>query len=718
MPKGPTNNQKYKIHNNYFNGGISVDFKLAIPNSFFYSQSLDFRSRPSEMSVLPAPSQVATTTDLIQAMDQDLSGVRWGIGSKGNLYRIDTSDDFSVAATLPENGSAGLLYYQITDQLYIPGQTAVSMYGQTTSSNPGQPKFQPNAFAQSASNYAGCVNLYNTQDGQYDGIVRNNIQSLTSGITSTNSSQVTSTLTGSYTLLTAFTESPQDRCFFSPDIEPFYSIQVYILSKGTGNWTLTLHDSSNNTLGSATVTNANLISGAYNEFVFGKQVRGVVGAGGTGGASITYHFHLTSTVADGTVQVGATTGGVNGTGDGIGSTGDLQSVNFLLFAYRLLQPNNGWHPTALFPVATGIGNGVALCIGNGQYLSTYNFTNDSGPTNQQWVRHQLDFKSGYEVTSMTTNNQYLVIGVERRSTNANRNYQDGALYFWDGTTNAFNFAIDIPMGAPYSLQTFNNVTYFIVAGSLFAWSGGQTVIKVRRLWYQNTDYLGVTDSTINAPNMMTTRYNLLMIGGPSQTTNVNTNFGVMSWGSVEVLYPNSLGLSYTLSNGLLNYSSTNSLQMGCVYNFVDSMYSSWSYTVPGGGTHYGVDLLNNSSPAATSGQWQSLIYDGGSSYKTKEALRMQITYLPLPSGCTITPMYSVDRKPWVLGTSYTTGTRKANLEISDIRFKEIQYGFQFTCPPGTTTPPTIIGVTMEIGTLSEEVDMSGDVVLGSTAGYA
>src|ERR1019366_7836816 len=131
-----------------------------------------------------------------------------------------------------------------------------------------------------------------------------------------------------------------------------------------------------------------------------------------------YHWHATSTVNDGTV--------------GTLTAGDLSTADFLLMAKRLVRTKNGWHPTAFFS-----GGGVPLlCIGNGQYLSTYNFGNDSNPLNSQWQRHNLTFKQGYEVCGLTTLNQYLVIAVERRSSNSNRNAQDGALYLWDGTTNA------------------------------------------------------------------------------------------------------------------------------------------------------------------------------------------------------------------------------------------------------------------------------------------
>lgn len=672
MPKSPSysDTPSEKIHLNYFQGGSSIDYKLAIPNAFYSSQALDFRTVPSQMTVLPGMTSVGkTVTGLIEAMEQDLNGVRWGIDHGGTLWKIDTSDNFSAETALSENGSAGILYNQVTDQLYIPGQTKVSMYGQVTTGNTGQPQARPDIFAQSASNAPGCTNLFNTTDGFFDGIAR-------------------SAADKTYTVPTTVTDAPGEKCFFAPDIEPGYSIKVFVVSKGTGDWTLHLQDSLNNELATVTITNANLKNGDFNEFVFGKQIRVLVNASQTGN-SPTYHFHLTSTVADGTVQTV--------------TDGDLSSANFQWLAYRLLQPQNGWHPTALF---TGTGKPL-LCIGNGQYLSTYDFSNDKEPTNQQWVRHQLSFKHGYEVCGLTTNNQYLVVALERRSSNGNRNFQDGQLVFWSGSNqSAPDFVIDIPMGAPYSLQTFNNVTYFICAGSLFAWSGGQTVIKVRKLAYQNTDYLNAVDNTVVGPNMMTIRYNLLLMGYPTSTTNVNINYGVYSWGSVEVMYPNSLGFSYALSNGYLNNTgSISNLKIGCVYNFVDSMYVSWQYTDSNNVVHYGVDLLNNFSTPAPTFNFRTLIYDGGVTYKTKNALRMQITFLPLPAGYTLQARYRLNRGTDILSPTASSGATKIVFESDNARFTELDWGFTGTSS-GATLPATVTGVTMEISPLPEEVDLT------------
>lgn len=686
MAQGPKNVAKDKIHLNSFLGGQSVDFKYGIANSFYSSQALDFRQKASQMSVLPGASKLANTSDLITAMVQDPTGVRYGVGDAGYLYKISTAGTLSNFGKLTSNGGAGIAYNQQSDQIYISGQQTVSMYGQVQ----GTPQLRLDNFGPSASVANGTINLFDSSTNAYD-IPRNNAASVAGGITLSNySTQVTNTLTGTYVLPSAISESIGQFCPFIPDIEPFYSIPVYITTIGSGDLTLTLHDSLNNNLGTVTITHSNIVLG-WNNFVFSFQVRAIPNAFATGNAA-GYHFHLTSSSSTDTAAVATV------------NTNDLTGCNFLLFAYRLVQTNNGWHPMAIF--------GQYLCIGNGPYLSTYNFGNDNNPNNGQWIRHQLSLDYGYEVCGLSVNNQYLVIAAEKRSSSATKSYQDGYLYFWDGQTTNFNFKIEIPMGAPYSLYTMNNITYFVCAGSLFAWGGGQQVIKVRYIGYQNTDYLGVTDNTIVNPNMMDIRYNLLMIGYPSSTTNVNLNYGVYSWGAVELTYPNSFGYSYVLSNGQQNYSASNNLQIGMIKNFVDTMYMSWKYIDSGAVTRYGIDIINNSSTPASSFSWQSLIYDGGVRYKLKKALRYKINFLPLPANTTLTANYTINRGTQVSadsnGNSFSasTGDTSIVVELNNARFYELQWGFSGTCT-NASSAPTITGITMEIDPLEDEVSIRG-----------
>jgi hypothetical protein len=689
MPQTKDTNNLIPVHQNSFQGGATVSKKLGIANSYYYSQSLDNRSEPSQLSVLPGPATISNSLgDLITAMDQDLNGVRWGVGANGGVFSINTSDVISKRAQLPENGSAGILYNHVTDQLYIPGQTAVSMYGRLTVSDPADPVFRPNQFAQSASQANGTVNLYNPASGFFDGTVgvRNNAASI-GGIGITKDTQVTTYATKTYSLPLVLSENYPNYCFFAPDIEPFYSIDVYIVAPGTGNWTLTLHDSLNNILAAVMVTHANLKANSYNQFKFASPIRALINAAATGN-SATYHFHLTSTVADGTA------GTINAS--------DLTSCDFLLYAYRLVPTRNGWHPMTTF---TGTGY-ASLYIGNGPYLSAYNFGNDNNPSNTMWQRSYMTFDYGEEVCSITVNGTYLLIGTEIRSKDSSRNYQSGAIYVWDGSTQGPSQRVPVPMGSPYSMYTFNGVTYFTCAGSLFAYTpGAASIIKVRKLAYQNTDYLGAVDSTIVNPNMAAVRYNVLMMGFPSSTTNFNLNYGVWSWGTVELTFPNSYGLSYTLANGIMNNDTNGvtNLQIGCIYNFVDSMYISWSYT-KGAQTYYGVDLLDNFSTSSPTFAFQTLIYDGGVSYKVKFAARCRLTFLALPSGCTLELGYSLDRGSWQYPVSASTADVGMTLDVNQ-RFHEIQFGFQGTTT-GVTTPPIITGITWDVDALEDESQMT------------
>lgn len=705
MASGAKNTNKFLINLGTFAGGMSVDFKNGVASSFYNSVALDFRKKSSQMSVLPGMSTVITNLlDLPVAMLQDPTGTRWAIGDQGNLYRINTSNVATKVAQLTSASGHGLVYNQLSDMLYISGQQTISLYGPITSTLTS-PVFYPDLFGKSASVVSGVVNLYNPTTNNYDGIGRNNAQSVGLNVGITNVSQVGNNTAvgatyGTYVPKTSISEATGDFTVFAPDVEPFYSIAVFIGAKGTGDYTLTVHDGFNNKVGTVTITNANITANAFNEFVFpAPGIRSFTGAVQSG-LSASYHFHVTSTVGD---------GAISSILDASTSTTTAVGINFLLFVYRMVKTNNTWHPMVLFTGSTTL-----LCVGNGQYLSTYNLSNDQNPSNGVYQRERFPLDAGYEVCGLSVNNQYLVIAAEKRSTSTTNSYQDGFLYFWDGTNATYNFKIQIPMGAPYSLQTFNNLSYFVCNGSLYTWGGGQQVIKIRPISYQNTDYLNTVDTTYINPNMMDSRSNLLMIGYPSKTTNIQNNYGIYSWGSVELVYPNSFGLSYQLANGLTNFSSANLLQIGMIKNFVDTLYMSWKYTDASSVVHYGLDMTNNLSTPASTFSWDSLIYDGGARYKEKQGMRLKINCLPLPTGTTLTAYYAVDRGTKIqadtTGVSYSIGAGATELlvELSNARFHELQWGFSGTTTSATTTPPTITGVVMEVDPLADEINVRLD----------
>lgn len=695
MAKGVSDSRKLTINMGTFVGGESIDFKNGVSSAFFKQEALDFRSKASQMSVLPGAAALSGASsvlvDLPVEMVQDPSGVRWLLGDAGNIYKLDTSNTFTKVATCTDGSGFGMVYNQLSDMLYITGKQTVSMYGPLTTG--GSPTLSDQQFAKSASNANGVVNLYQTTTTNYDGSARNNIQSIatTQGVTST--SQVTTNTAATYAPPTTISETATAKCPFAPDLEPFYSIAIYINTVGTGNLTLTLHDGFNRSLAAITINHASLTTG-YNEFVFSSPgIRSFTGAIQSG-LSAAYHWHATSSVSSDTMRIQTLT------------ASDLSTADMILFNYRLVKTNNGMHPATIFT-----GNTFLFCVGNGQYLSTYNFSNDSNPSNNVWQRERFPIDAGFEICGLSQNNQYLVIAAEKRSSSSTRFFQEGALYFWDGQNATYIFKISLPMGAPYSIYTFNNVTYFMCAGALYAWGGGQQVIKVRPIAYQNTDYLGTTDNTTVYPNMMAPRYNILLMGYPSTTTNTAIKCGIYSFGSVELVYPNSFGYSYRLSSGITNWSSGNALRIGMIKNFVDTLYIA-SVSTTGGVTTYQLDFINASSNPAGTFSWDSLIYDGGARYKQKEAMRLKISFLPWPANSTLTAYYQLERGTKITAdpksnTAFSPNTGDTSMVIEiDKRFYEAQWGFSGACTGSNV--PVITGIAMEIDPLASEADLRLD----------
>ena len=115
--------------------------------------------------------------------------------------------------------------------------------------------------------------------------------------------------TDTYTVPLTLSEVATAKCSFIPEkIAINQDIDVYVVNKGTGDWTMTIHNeynqpvqlpdhtnySSKTNSYIATKSNASITNNAWNTFTCYWD---------NPDCDHTYHFHLTSTVADGTVRV-------------------------------------------------------------------------------------------------------------------------------------------------------------------------------------------------------------------------------------------------------------------------------------------------------------------------------------------------------------------------------------------------------------------------------
>lgn len=616
-----------------FYGGIATDEKLGVKYSHAYSRALDFRKKPSQMSVLPGARKISANNakDLIQNIVQVPDGTRYAVGDQGYVYRINTSNVVTVIGKL-DSGAHGMEFRADTDSVYITSAQTVSRI-KTVSTAP------------------------NLEINKYSVSVSADKKASRSGGAKT------------YTIPTAVDESSVNKCEFQPDIEPLYSARVKVVAKGTGDWTLTLHDAENTTLGTATVTAASLINGEFAEFVVATPVRMLVKPNAR-----TYHSHLTSTVADGTVACA--------------TENDLNTADFQISATRLVDSRNGIHPIVNFQQYT--------CFGNERYLSAWEPLSDD-PTNPEWQRHRLTFPPGYEVCGMATTDEFLVIACEKRSTDSSKSFQNGKLFMWDGQSTTYNFFIDIPEGSPQSIYTYQNLVYMIINGTLCVWTGGKSLTKVRTFTNSDTEFSDTADDTLVYPNMLAVRRNILLIGYPSSTSNQSIEHGVFSWGAIDKNYPQVFGYNYTISTGTRTYNGSSALRIGCVKSFGSELYISWRDDSQA--FNYGVDIVDNNSDPASSATWESLIFDGGAAFKRKNAYRYKVTTKTLPSGVIIKPKYKINRaSSWTYGANFTSGT-SSTTNLGNGAFYELQYGFDVEC--SGSTPPEILSVAIELDALAD-----------------
>src|SRR6266516_475805 len=402
-----------------FTGGLADDSKVGIKNSSAYLQGLDVRSSPSQMSVLPGMTRedngVFKDLALNEVMAAD--GTIYAYGNAGYLYRRTTAAVWSEIGKTA-NGCAGLDYRYDTDAIYSASNKYVSIYTPVTGT--GTPTLVLGKYGTSFSTYNNTINTgFNVAAHQVGSILTT-------------------------TLATTLTEIQTGLRYFQTDIEPLAKISVFVVAKGTGDWTLTLHDGLNTILATATITNANLTNGVFNDFVFSAAPNGQVRVYPAPNAR-TYHIHVTSTVADGQVSSSA--------------SNDLSTCDLQVWADRLVQTNSGLHPIDRFLQFE--------IIGNGNYISSWEPISDP-PTNDEWRRHRLVVPSEYECVGLSHTNEYSIAALGKTTTNNSFIPQDGLLTFWDGLSDTYNYDVPIPEGTPQGLHVYMNVAYYYAGGRWWA----------------------------------------------------------------------------------------------------------------------------------------------------------------------------------------------------------------------------------------------------------
>ena len=462
-----------------------------------------------------------------------------------------------------------------------------------------------------------------------------------------------------YTVPLAITESTTTIKTFTPQKDPQKSVQVLIAATGTGDWTLTVHDQYNNVVASKTLLNANLAVG-YTEFIFATPWRPQLNQN--------YHFHLTSTVADGTVT---TT-----------NAGELSTVSFKTF-YQFLLTDTDFHPVANFL--------QFLVIGNGRYVATIEAT--------LYEPHQLTLPAEWKVRCFGFWNEYLAIGCWKGDSVSQ--FDNGRIYFWDGVSTTYNFYIDVPEGAINAMEGSRGKLFFIAGyrSKLLVYEGGAQARKLKNL--VNTENATVMDVFPGAIKMWRA---LLRIGAAGNINDTTENQGVYTFGATNERYTDSLSFDYVISTG--NYQGN--VRVGLVFVVNGKLLIGWQ-----DGVACGVDYVDISNPCYPDGTIEMLVEDDGAMYHEKEAVTATAQFKPLVAGQSCQLKYKLDRtnklgvNDWIVVPAVTTAGESLAREViitNGSRYREYEVGLNLATT--LTTGPTLRAISVEKDELDTEKRVS------------
>lgn len=662
-----------------FYGGMGTDGKIGIKNSFGDSECMDARKSPSALTVLPGARRMADDDldGLIVAMEQAPDGMRYGIDTNGVLYKIDLSDDITKFATMPdwEDGSIGdLVYWESKDQIYVTGGGNIYLVTGVTDGGTVQAK----KITGQHSTYPTMAQiLVKDRDGKWTGGGTERW-----GFKNGSSGKWGIPKPGDiwYKGGSAY-ENENNRCRFLPDQSPLIAIDVKISrNAGSGNLTIEIHDETDKVVASSTMPASSIGADGKIRFNFPKTKLQDYRNYGT-----EYHLHLYSDTAGFEAETYE---------DHI-----LQGLHFWYYAALLFDTYKKSYPIINW-------GGTKILIGNGKYLVEWQPSGLDKITGDEIGRHRILVENGMEITSLTSNDEYVVMGCERVGKSNARTFQQGTLAFWDGFASSWNFKIDTPMGEPKSLYTYQNITYMIIDGAIYCYTGSKALTKIRTIQDSQSEFTNTTDATDVFSHCMTIRRGILLLAYPSTTSLLSMRHGIYSYGSVDKDYPNSFYYSYSVPDESNYNTEDREITLGGVWNYGDTMYFSYRvYDKRTGTTTSNMAIVDNTSLPARNFQYSSLKYDGGMPWKSKEALRMVVSFDPLPEGCTIQARYKIDNRQWVYNTRIAkSGETEVYFEINK-RFREIQFGFVGTNSGDKREVVRITSVGLNVRELSEEGKM-------------
>lgn len=605
-----------------FIGGESQSSKRGYKYSYQDGLGLRNRADADKLTALRRLDKESSTTvvDLIKWF-KEYDGYVFGYGDTGKLYRRSTSNVWSVQRSVSGSAGQGLEVFNTlnSDALWY---ALTSSLGRATT-------------------------LTGTMVFDDDYISTENLNRILSNIPSA--------LAGTpYSLTTSINEGATHRQTVTPTKRMCRGFQVYVTAKGTSaDWTLTLHDTDNNSIGTATVTNANLTNSTYNNFYFSSPVELIPG--------VAYHYHLTATNTTGTPTAGT------------GTNNDLEDGAYYLICPSLVS-DSYYHPLLDF-------NGI-LCAGNGRFLATLDDSEVYDP-------ERLTFSKGERVRLLQVVGDFIAIFTWKY--NDITKVKESNMYLWDGVSAFVNNIIPIKAGQVNAAVTYGNVLYLITGtqGQISVWTGQVEPIRPLKDVGDN--------KTVEVYPGAICVWDSLIHFGLSGGTSTSCPRVVYTYGTQNKDYPMSLCKAYPTSADIVDNvekKTNNSIQIGaCLGIDAGTFLVSWK-----NGSTYGVDNINSTKDQNIVFM-TTLRYDGDKAHILKHIKKVHITHSALNTEDSITIEYRLnnDGNNWVeclVSDGDKNKSQGSNLFVPevDIRFNEIEFRSTIA---GQDNLPDLYSITLE-----------------------
>lgn len=342
-----------------------------------------------------------------------------------------------------------------------------------------------------------------------------------------------------------------DKCTFYAKENVQAGVSVNINTIGTGNWTVTIHDSADTAVASKTIANASLATG-WNNFMFTTAWEAVIGD--------EYHIHITSSVSSDTAKVEAII--AQSLGDG--------NIRILTSA------DSGNH----FMITQNL----VLYIGDRNYIHQVDQSTLTGE--HIYSPFALDISKPYKITCLGKYGTDILIG-----TYINDNVNDTDLLTWNTWSRSYSVSDNIK---EVGINAFIDGDNFVLVnagtnGNLYMYESGKLIL------YKTIpgDYKGTNACKVNP--YATANYKGLPIFGVSNVSGNPCVQGIYSFGAKRAGFPLVLTMEYPISQRDEGALVVNNIEIGGLIVVGNDILASWKDNNDPEAIAYGIDVIDHSN---------------------------------------------------------------------------------------------------------------------------